>query len=156
MTATLLDINILIALLDPVHIRHNLVHDWFARQVGKLWASCPITQNGYIRIVSQQRYPNPLPIGAAVSLLAGLYFSPDRFWVFPWSLCVSPSGHGFIPAGLGQSTWRHSGNLGFKTKSCRHRKRSRPFAYSVVSGLIILGRTSAPSLLRLHQHRFAD
>jgi uncharacterized protein len=96
MTATLLDINILIALLDPVHIRHNLVHDWFARQVGKLWASCPITQNGYIRIVSQQRYPNPLPIGAAVSLLREFTARPDHiFWPDSISLLtVSGFSHG--------------------------------------------------------------
>lgn len=81
MKATLLDVNILIALLDPVHIRHNLVHDWFAHNEGNKWATCPITQNGYIRIVSQSRYPNPLRIGAALSLLGELTAHPDHiFW----------------------------------------------------------------------------
>lgn len=53
----LLDVNVLIALLDPVHNCHQRAHAWFADCVDS-WASCAITQNGYVRIVSQSHYPN--------------------------------------------------------------------------------------------------
>lgn len=48
----LLDINVLVALFHPDHIHHDIAHDWFAdqRQVG--WATCPLTENGFVRVVS--------------------------------------------------------------------------------------------------------
>jgi len=54
----LLDVNVLIALLDPAHINHDAAHRWFAGIDGQTWASCPITENGLIRILSNPRYPN--------------------------------------------------------------------------------------------------
>ncbi len=56
----LLDVNVLIALLDAAHIHHALAHRWLAREIGSGWASCPITQNGCIRIMSQPAYPGAL------------------------------------------------------------------------------------------------
>ena len=53
----LLDVNVLIALLDGSHIRHRLATDWLERHIDAGWASNPITQNGCIRIMSQQSYP---------------------------------------------------------------------------------------------------
>ena len=60
----LLDVNVLIALFDQDHSLHERARDWFAANA--LWASCPITQNGCIRIMSHARYPNPLPVGAVI------------------------------------------------------------------------------------------
>jgi toxin-antitoxin system PIN domain toxin len=54
----LLDLNVLIALLDPAHINHDAAHHWFASIDDQTWASCPITENGLIRILSNPRYPN--------------------------------------------------------------------------------------------------
>lgn len=48
----LLDINILIALFDPAHIHHDLAHDWFSDHRGDGWATCPLTENGFIRVLS--------------------------------------------------------------------------------------------------------
>ncbi len=56
----LLDINVLIALLDAQHIHHRLAHAWLEAHIDHGWASCPLTQNGVIRIMSQPSYPNPL------------------------------------------------------------------------------------------------
>lgn len=53
----LLDINILIALLDSGHIHHRLATEWVEKNINAGWASCPITQNGCIRIMSQPGYP---------------------------------------------------------------------------------------------------
>ena len=66
----LLDINVLIALLDAEHSLHGRALEWFAAGAGSSWASCPITQNGCVRILSNPRYPNPLPVAAVVERLA--------------------------------------------------------------------------------------
>lgn len=65
----LLDINVLIALLDEQHIHHHLAHAWLAQNIQAGWASCPITQNGFIRIVSQPSYPNPVSVSDAAARL---------------------------------------------------------------------------------------
>lgn len=57
----LLDVNVLIALLDAAHVRHRLATTWLAKNIKHGWASCPITQLGCIRIMSQPAYPNPQP-----------------------------------------------------------------------------------------------
>ena len=66
----LLDVNVLIALLDSDHASHDAAIRWFAKHAPEGWASCPITQNGCIRIMSNQGYPNPLPVQAVIGRLA--------------------------------------------------------------------------------------
>lgn len=50
------DVNALIALLDRNHPSHNAVSAWFIGNIEDGWASCPLTQNGYLRIISQPSY----------------------------------------------------------------------------------------------------
>lgn len=79
--ASLLDVNVLIALLDPDHIGHARARAWFAENAAHGWATCPITENGAVRVISQPRYPNPLAAGSAIALLARAKQSPHhRFW----------------------------------------------------------------------------
>jgi toxin-antitoxin system PIN domain toxin len=66
----LLDVNVLIALLDPDHISHEAAMGWFDKHALEGWASCPITQNGCIRIMSNASYPNPVPVQAVMKHLA--------------------------------------------------------------------------------------
>jgi uncharacterized protein len=66
----LLDVNVLIALLDSDHASHDSAIDWFAKHAREGWASCPITQNGCIRVMSNPAYPNPLPVQAVIQHLA--------------------------------------------------------------------------------------
>ena len=54
----LLDVNVLIALLDANHVSHRAAMDWLVANIKMGWASCPITQNGCIRIMSSPSYPN--------------------------------------------------------------------------------------------------
>ena len=54
----LLDINVLIALIDPAHVAHEAAHRWFETRGQNAWATCPLTENGVIRIVGHPRYPN--------------------------------------------------------------------------------------------------
>ena len=65
----LLDVNVLIALLDSDHTSHAVALGWFTENAREGWASCPITQNGCVRIMSNPGYPNALPIQSAASLL---------------------------------------------------------------------------------------
>lgn len=60
---SLLDVNVLIALLDENHAHHVPTANWFSDHVGQGWASCAITQNGCLRILSQPKYPNALALG---------------------------------------------------------------------------------------------
>ena len=78
----LLDVNVLIALVDPAHVQHNAAHDWFAKQGKKSWATCPLTENGVIRIVGHIRYPNSPGTPAEVAqLMTGLCALPGHvFW----------------------------------------------------------------------------
>ena len=82
MTRFLLDINVLIALIDPVHVQHDRAHEWFASKGRKGWATCPLTENGVLRIVGHPRYPNSPGSPASVAeLLASFRKLPGHmFW----------------------------------------------------------------------------
>jgi len=67
----LLDVNVLIALLDVDHLHHRRASDWLADNLAAGWASCAITQNGCIRIMSQPSYPNALPTARVAERLRG-------------------------------------------------------------------------------------
>lgn len=82
----LLDLNVLIALIDPTHVGHDAAHHWFRATGAGSWATCPITENGVIRIVGHPRYPNSAgspaaaaPIIARLRTLAGHVFWHDDF-----------------------------------------------------------------------------
>lgn len=47
----LLDVNILVALFYADHVHHELAHDWFADHQASGWATCPLTENGFVRLV---------------------------------------------------------------------------------------------------------
>jgi uncharacterized protein len=57
MSAALLDVNVLIALFDPAHPNHEEAHRWFGRQKMDGWATCPMTENGCVRVLSNPAYP---------------------------------------------------------------------------------------------------
>jgi toxin-antitoxin system PIN domain toxin len=85
----LLDVNVLIALIDPGHVAHDDAHNWFA-SVGKdAWATCPLTENGVIRIVGNPKYPNTPGAPAIVAgIVAKLRALPGHvFW--PDDICLA-------------------------------------------------------------------
>ncbi len=65
---TLLDLNVLIALAWPSHIHHSKAHKWFASAQKRGWATCPITQSGFVRLSS-----NPKILSEAVSPIEALH-----------------------------------------------------------------------------------
>lgn len=77
----LLDVNVLIALLDSDHLHHARALDWLKANIDSGWASCPLTQNGCVRIMSQPGYPNAVPPAAVASRLAEATATPHHvFW----------------------------------------------------------------------------
>lgn len=78
----LLDINVVIALIDPAHVQHDKAHEWFAAKGEKAWATCPIVENGVLRILGHPRYPNfPGSPAAVAELLIAFRKLPGHvFW----------------------------------------------------------------------------
>jgi toxin-antitoxin system PIN domain toxin len=77
----LLDVNVLLALFDRDHPHHPVAVSWWTEEQGEGWASCPLTQNGFVRIVSAPSYRRPLPIEEAVRLLRAQVLKPGHvFW----------------------------------------------------------------------------
>ena len=67
---SLLDVNVVIALLDSGHALHDRATAWFRDHVANGWASCPLTQNGCVRIMSHASYPHALPVRDVIERLA--------------------------------------------------------------------------------------
>lgn len=82
----LLDVNVLIALLDAAHVHHSAARAWLEQNIKPGWASCPLTQNGCIRIMSQPAYPGALPAAAVAARLAT---ATRTFWHTFWPDAVS-------------------------------------------------------------------
>lgn len=77
----LLDVNVLIALHDRSHVHHERASQWFAAHAKQGWASCPLTQNGCLRIMSQPAYPNAQPLAALLDMLRqSTSTSYHEFW----------------------------------------------------------------------------
>jgi toxin-antitoxin system PIN domain toxin len=81
----LLDVNVLVSILDSAHSHHVAAVRWFrTTAVAEGWATSPITENGFIRVISQVGYPNGrlTPALAAHSLARFKAGFPEahRFW----------------------------------------------------------------------------
>ena len=85
MSICLLDVNVLISLLDSAHIHHPLAVNWFRvkASVGG-WATSPVTENGFIRIVSHVSYPNlrltPAIAAASLAQFKAGFSGIHQFW----------------------------------------------------------------------------
>lgn len=83
----LLDVNVLIALLDPNHMQHRMALTWFVENADSGWASCPLTQNGCLRVLSQPSYPNPVALREVELRLREFTANPvHEFWADDLSL----------------------------------------------------------------------
>ena len=82
MSIALLDVNVLVALHDPAHPNHEDAHRWFGRNRKRGWATCPVTVNGCVRVLSNPAYPTVAATPAeAASRLRILCAGPDHeFW----------------------------------------------------------------------------
>ena len=77
----MLDVNVLIALLDADHVHHVRAREWLEVNIASGWASCAITQNGCIRILSQPTYPKQFkPPEVAARLREATEAIFHQFW----------------------------------------------------------------------------
>ena len=89
----LLDVNVLIALIDPAHVGHDAAHRWFDAEGRAAWATCPMTENGVIRIVGHPKYPNtPGSTASVAAIVTQLRALPGHiFW--PDDISLVDAGH---------------------------------------------------------------
>ena len=78
----LLDVSILVALFDADHVHHQMAHDWFEDQRPSGWATCPITENGFIRIATSPSLFDPpkRPAEVVEELRAFRQSGHHHFW----------------------------------------------------------------------------
>jgi toxin-antitoxin system PIN domain toxin len=78
----LLDVNVLVALFDPDHVHHELAHDWFQDNRTSGWATCPLTENGLVRVLANlARRGEFIPIAELVDHLRTFCASGHHeFW----------------------------------------------------------------------------
>lgn len=84
MKGYLLDANVLIALAWPNHTEHERVQEWFARERGKGWATCIVTQLAFIRVSCSPTVPHRVSPSVAQRYLCEITSLPDHsFWAEP-------------------------------------------------------------------------
>ena len=66
------DINVLLALAWSNHAHHDAAHRWFARDATAGWATCLLTQTGFLRLSL-----NPQVIGVAIDCQAAVTSAPQ-------------------------------------------------------------------------------
>ena len=79
----LLDINVIIALFDPDHAFHERAHAWWSENRKRGWASCPLSENGVVRIMSHPGYSRKMQFtpGELIARLSGFVDQTDHeFW----------------------------------------------------------------------------
>jgi uncharacterized protein len=87
-----MDVNVTIALIDQEHLSHGDAWHWFEMSAGSGWATCPIVENGTLRIVSNARYRNAVTdVSAVRDSLSDLTALPGhRFWADDFRLIDAP------------------------------------------------------------------
>jgi toxin-antitoxin system PIN domain toxin len=70
----------LLALFDTDHMDHGRARAWLASEIVHGWSSCALTQNGFVRVISQPRYPSPVPPAEAVRLRRATGSEHHEFW----------------------------------------------------------------------------
>ena len=69
----LLDVNALVALAWDSHIHHARIREWFAVHAGSGWATCPITESGFVRVSANRKVlPSPIQVANARRVLGML------------------------------------------------------------------------------------
>ena len=77
----LFDVSVMLALFDPGHIHHGAAQAWWRSHRAEGWATCPLTQNGFVRIISKPVYQRSIALSTAVALLAAQISQPGHeFW----------------------------------------------------------------------------
>ena len=91
--AALLDVNVLVALFDPDHVHHEAAHGWFATSRSRGWATCPLTENGLVRILSNPAYAGIHETSASVATRLALFRESGHHTFWPDDLSVTDERH---------------------------------------------------------------
>lgn len=109
MSRYLLDVNVLLALFDSSHVSHDLTHEWWSKLKAPKWASCPLTENGFARVISNPKYPRvETTVNDALQRLR--QFSEKSDHVF-WPDSIALAGQTLPPMGHQQITDYYLGLL---------------------------------------------
>jgi toxin-antitoxin system PIN domain toxin len=78
----LLDVDVLVALFDPDHVHHDEAHAWYADHEARGWATCPLTENGFLRTAAAlARTRQPVAVDELVEGLRTFTSHPrHEFW----------------------------------------------------------------------------
>ena len=77
----LFDVSTLLALFDPGHVMHRVAMTWWKSNRAHGWASCPLSENGFVRIISQRSYPRAVPLPDALATIkAQVARGGHEFW----------------------------------------------------------------------------
>ncbi len=92
MKTPLLDVNVLVALAWPNHAHHRPAREWFRGRSGRGWATCPVTQAGFVRVSSNSRaIPSAVTPREALELLSRMAtHAGHTFWADDVDLATSP------------------------------------------------------------------
>jgi toxin-antitoxin system PIN domain toxin len=88
----LLDVNVLIALFDPAHLYHEAAHTWFGQIRGRRWATCALTENSLVRILSNASYPGRRTTVEDVASRLQIFCSSREHVFWPDSISIRDSG----------------------------------------------------------------
>jgi len=90
----LIDINLLLARCDPNHTHHRQAVRWFIEEAPTGWATCPLTENGFIRILGHPKYPNtPGSLDRARAVLHALIQSIPEHRFIPADISILDPGY---------------------------------------------------------------
>jgi hypothetical protein len=122
----LLDVNVLLALLGSDHVDHDRALEWLEAEIGGGWASCALTQNGFVRIISQPRYPRPVSAALAIELLERARGTPITASGRATSASWIPGHRPLPPARAASSSRRVPACLGCESRRTPGQLRSHP------------------------------
>jgi toxin-antitoxin system PIN domain toxin len=136
MSVSLLDVNVLVALLDPLHEHHERAHRWFGRHKKNGWATCPLTFNACVRIISNPGYPTvEAPPAEVIRRLGNFCTSADHhFW--PDSVSLVDEGL-FVRAHM--RSHKDVTDIYLLGLAARNHGRLATFDTGIVSGAVIGG-----------------
>jgi hypothetical protein len=106
--AALLDVNAIIALVDSDHVGHESIQNWFRTHHRDGWATCPLTENGMVRVLSQAAYPSgqrsPSEVIEILNALKRAFKDSYQFWPDDLSITDESAFQSALIAGTRQVT----------------------------------------------------
>jgi hypothetical protein len=106
--AALLDVNAIVALVDSDHVGHEAIQNWFTTHHHDGWATCPLTENGTVRVLSQAAYPSgqrsPSEAIQILNALKTVFKDSYQFWPDDLSIADDSAFRSTLIAGSRQVT----------------------------------------------------